>query len=388
MNRRFPHYCALAVLTWLPVSDEAQPASPTTQFAVEASADSIRKYRFLAKTARETKDLDGALGYYAEYLKYETKPERQRQTYFFVGKMLATKKQYGAAVTALRKAITIDSLYVNPNLLLYSLYLQTGKPDSAARSLERVVAARPDEIKHRRKLADLYRRESEFEAAVGHYEAILESDRDPASDDASAEVMEILSLLHEDMGQSDKALTWRSRLLEMQSGADISGTRETLEKILRLQLGSKDKDGALGTLKKLIQEDPTNRFSYYSQMTDLAESSGDKKMRLKGLEGMVEAEPGDIGTVAALVELHLHEQRVGEARRWLEQGLRVSGNSAHLQLLRGELLVMEGSEEEALEAFERAKADPAWERIAQQKIWLLRPPETEEEKLKREFFGQ
>ncbi len=38
-------------------------------------------------------------------------------------------------------------------------------------------------------------------------------------------------------------------------------------------------------------------------------------------------------------------------------------------------------------AFEAAKADPGWERVAQQRIWQIRPPETEEEKLKRAFFG-
>jgi hypothetical protein len=34
-----------------------------------------------------------------------------------------------------------------------------------------------------------------------------------------------------------------------------------------------------------------------------------------------------------------------------------------------------------------AMSDPAWERVAQQRIWKIHPPETEEEKLKREFFG-
>ena len=37
---------------------------------------------------------------------------------------------------------------------------------------------------------------------------------------------------------------------------------------------------------------------------------------------------------------------------------------------------------------ERLKSDPRWEVVAQQRIWLIRPPETKEEKLKKDFFGK
>ena len=52
-----------------------------------------------------------------------------------------------------------------------------------------------------------------------------------------------------------------------------------------------------------------------------------------------------------------------------------------------DLLLREGAEDEAVTAYEKAMSDPAWERVAQQRIWKIHPPETEEEKLKREFFG-
>ena len=50
-------------------------------------------------------------------------------------------------------------------------------------------------------------------------------------------------------------------------------------------------------------------------------------------------------------------------------------------------MVMQGNEEDALTAFEVARADPGWQEVAQQRIWQIRPPETEEERLKRQFFG-
>ena len=42
---------------------------------------------------------------------------------------------------------------------------------------------------------------------------------------------------------------------------------------------------------------------------------------------------------------------------------------------------------DAVASFELARIDPNWEAVAQQRIWQIHPPETEEEKLRREFFG-
>ena len=53
-------------------------------------------------------------------------------------------------------------------------------------------------------------------------------------------------------------------------------------------------------------------------------------------------------------------------------------------LMAAEVLAARGL---AVTVYEKAMSDPAWERVAQQRIWKIHPPETEEEKLKREFFG-
>jgi hypothetical protein len=55
--------------------------------------------------------------------------------------------------------------------------------------------------------------------------------------------------------------------------------------------------------------------------------------------------------------------------------------------LKGDLHTRKGEEILAIAAYEIAKGDPVWQAVAQQRIWQLRPPETREEKLKREFFG-
>ena len=83
----------------------------------------------------------------------------------------------------------------------------------------------------------------------------------------------------------------------------------------------------------------------------------------------------------------LVEETPKTAEEWIDRGLALAPRHAHLQLLRGDIMVRRGDEEEAIEAYETALDDPDWRSVAQQRIWQLRPPETEEEKLKREFFG-
>ena len=124
-----------------------------------ATADSIRKYKYYAKTARQNKEYDRAIGYYTTLLQYS--PQDLKAAYFLGQLYYEKKDSTGARIAlpqariALRQAVSIDSLHLNSNLLLYSIYKAMDLPDSAAWSLERVLLEKPE---HRRELADLYRR--------------------------------------------------------------------------------------------------------------------------------------------------------------------------------------------------------------------------------------
>ena len=372
-------------------------------------ADSIRKYRFLAKTKRQKKEYDTALQYYQEYLKYRP---NDHKAHFFIGQIYYKKyershddspnvdqkqKYVDAARQALHRAVALDSLHVNSNLLLHQIYKNDSRfdslksdsqIDSAAYYLEQVLVARPEDLKYRRKLADFYRHQGSIRLATGHYVRLAEAE------EGNSELVKLIADLYEDLGEAEQSLAWRQRLLQVpESEATASAEKginqriKTLESIFELQRETGDVKAAFETLMQLVQIDSLNRHSYYSRMVSMAEESGDKSMKLEGLKGMVRTDPGDLETLAKLVEWHLNEGDREAAWRGLEQGLRRDEKNAHLQLLKGDALELEGAEEEALAAFEIAKRDPVWERIAQQRIWELRPPETEEEKLKRKFFG-
>ena len=343
-----------------------------------AKADSIRKYKYYAKTARQNKEYDRAISYYTTLLQYSP---QDLQAAYFLGKVYYEKKDFVGVRTALRQAISIDSLHLNSNLLLYSVY-QADFPDSAAWSLERVLLKKPDAAEHRRKLADLYRREGHNERAVAHYKQLVEAEREDTTGVEDTELIEILAVLYQELGQVEQALEWRKRQVEGGPGG-----ADQLESIVELKLEVGDVEGAYDTLLELAKVDSQNAYSYYNRIASIASEEDDDTWRFKGLKGMVEADPKDLKSIAELVEWHQGRGELASAKAWLGRGLKEAPEDAHLLLLKGDNLVREGDEEGAIAAFEKAKADPAWEKVAQQRIWQLRPPETEEEKLKRQFFG-
>ena len=345
-----------------------------------ATADSIQKYKYYAKTARQNKEYDRAIGYYTTVLQYS--PQDLKAAYFLGQLYYEKKDSTGARIAlpqahiALRQAISVDSLHLNSNLLLYSIYKAMDRPDSAAWSLERVLLKKTDATKYRRELADLYRHEGHNERAVVHYEQLVaDGVKDP-------ELIEILAVLHQELGQLEQALQLRKRQVEAGPGG-----ADQLESIVELKIEVGDVDGAYDTLLELAKVDSQNAYSYYNQIASIAAEAGNDSMHVEGLKGMVEADPKDVKSIAELVEWHQGRGEFVAAKAMLKQGLRGNAEDAHLLLLKGDNLVREGDEEGAIAAFEKAKADPAWEKVAQQRIWQLRPPETEEEKLKRQFFG-
>jgi tetratricopeptide (TPR) repeat protein len=339
-----------------------------------ATADSVRKYKFLAKTARSKKEYAEARDYYSQLVKYSP---ADLQAHFFLGDMNYRLRQFDAARAAFVAALALDSLHVNSNLRLYSVYASSDVVDSAAFCLERVLLVKPDSDENRRKLADLYRREGRSERAVTHYTQLIGRGAD------DEELFEMLALLNQDLGQVEEALKWRRKLVGSE-GEEVD--TKQLESVVELQLETGDTAGAFKSLFKLALVDTVNAYSYYSRIAAIAEEQNDEGTLLKAREGMVRADPKDIQTVAQLVEWNMREDQFKAARRWLDRGLQAS-EDAHLLVLKGDLLLRDGAEEEAVAAYEKAKADPAWERVAQQRIWKIHPPETEEEKLKREFFG-
>ena len=363
---------------------ESKTTAVTTVFNADTAADSTRKYRYLAKTARERKEHDKALEYYRRLLLYD--PD-YAAAHYFRGKILVEKKNFSGAKECLLAAIGLDSMLVNGNALLCQLYLNEDKPDSSQLYLNRIRDLKAGRFRPlQRRLADALRRAGLTRDAIAQYENLADADSS-----STGELYALLATLYQDIGESGEALNWRTRLLSHQEQTLPGSTRiriETLQEMVLLQEKTGAYDDALATLDQLAQMDSGNGYPYYSQMADIAEKTSRPAIERAALEGMATANPKDVESVAALAELFLAEDELEEAEQWITRGLVVMPADAYLQVLKGDIMSRKGLEEQALAAFEIALDDPDWRGVAQQRIWQLRPPETEEEKLKRAFFGE
>jgi len=161
--------------------------------AEEAVADSVRKYRFLAKTAGDRKDYPAAVDYYRRFL--ELKPDDQRGHYR-LGRVFYESRDLSSAWSSLDEALRLDSTHVNTNLVLFRVLNEQGIADSAALCLERVLAKRPADNVNRRLLADQYRRRNCTQQALGHYTQLA------ANLPGDSELVEIISVLYEALGEA------------------------------------------------------------------------------------------------------------------------------------------------------------------------------------------
>lgn len=358
-------------------------SNPTTT-AERTVVDSARKYRYLAKTARERKEHDEALEYYQRLLKYD--PD-YAAAHYFRGKILVEQKNYTGAKECLLAAIGLDSLLVNCNALLCKLYLAEDKPDSSQLYVNRIRHLKDGRFRPlQRRIADALRRGGMTRAAIAQYEDLVDADSS-----GTGELYDLVATLYHDIGESDKALSWRKRLLAHQEQTVPGSTQvriETLQEMVLLQEETGSYDEVLATLDRLAQMNPANSYPYYSHMADIAEQTHRPAVKRAALEGMATANPKDVDSAAALAELFLAENKLTAAEQWVGRGLVIVPADAHLQVLKGDIMSRRGSEEQAIAAFEIALEDPDWRSVAQQRIWQLRPPETEEEKLKRAFFGE
>ena len=229
------------------------------------------------------------------------------KAHYFSGSLLANKGDTETAKHHLLICVSLDSLHVNSNVLLTQLYLRQEDADSAWVYLEPVLSVKPAVARYhqfRRQIADLHRIQGNHAAAIAHYEALATNSTTDAR-----QVSDLLSQLHEASGDEKEALAWSSRALSSPATDTSPSTTEILNRMLELQVSTGARPDAYETLRQLVRLDSLSRYSYFDRMAEIAAKAGDLPQQVEALEGMVEAQPHDLGPLATLVELHLRGKK-------------------------------------------------------------------------------
>ena len=73
---------------------------------------------------------------------------------------------------------------------------------------------------------------------------------------------------------------------------------------------------------------------------------------------------------------------------YVRRGLELDPADGRFHILLGENYRSLGQTDKALKEFKIAMQDPEWKSSAQRLVWQIEKPETQEEKLEREFFSR
>ena len=139
-------------------------------------------------------------------------------------------------------------------------------------------------------------------------------------------------------------------------------------------------------LRRIAENDSTD-ISCLIKLEDIYRHQNDTHNLIWAIEQHHGESPRDCVLIGELAELLFREGKTEKGLEYLQKGLEISTDDGKLRILMGEYFRSRGEIEKALREYERALQDSTWRASAQEFIWQIQPPESEEEKAEREFFN-
>jgi tetratricopeptide (TPR) repeat protein len=283
-------------------------------------------------------------------------------------------KQPQKAKEAYTSAIRVDALHSYAHYMLGRIYYQESNYDSAMVEIEEAIRFNSDiEDQACLALGDLcaYRKD---ERAMKYYLAAI----DLIYNDVKR--FWTLTKLLEENGYYEEAISACRHVLELDPSHN-----EALLRLAETQLKVRAYRGALDSYSKLAEIDSENAY-YHTVMAKIHEQIEDTDGVLICLYNVVDINPDNTDAIAKAAEICLSQNDLEEAKRDIDKGLAVDSKDPRLRVLKGEYLRAIGKDELAIIELKKVISDPEWGNYAQRLIWEIKPPLTEEEKRKREFF--
>ena len=342
-----------------------------------AEVDSVTKadmhYSF-ARQYHRNKQYDDAITQYRKSLKYD--PHNIRAHYYLGSIYYSNKADTASATAEYLRTVALDSTYVNAYRMLSRIYYAKADYDSTIVIFERLAALEPETPEFRHRLVHLYVYKGDHEKAVPHAEKLSELIPD------DEEILTQLGDSYLKSGRKRDARTAYERVL-LSRPEDI----RLLRLLIQLERDARDEPKMLEHSKALARVDSMN-YQLFTKIAELAQKLDRTDDFEAALKRMVQIRSADAFPVGHLAEFYFNAGRLKKARRWIDRGLKLAPEDGRLLVLSGEYYLKEGHKDEALEQFTAALVDPAWKSHAQQMIWSIKPPLSEEEKRKRDFFSR
>jgi tetratricopeptide (TPR) repeat protein len=373
MSRRTTSFLAIVLCVAVQHLLEARAQKPAAPDAPEA-ADEARERkvmeRFLGvleKTPRRGTALDRVYGYHVErgsldaFLKtYQSRvaaDPNDGASWLLIGLVEAQRGRDSAAVEAFRKAESTRPDDALPSYYLGQALVLVGQPDSAAEAFERALTRKPG----RADLLDVYQALGRVhQRAHRNDKALAVWDRLEKAFPDDPRVQEQIAHALADEGQDASALARFEALAKSTRDRfrQVQFAMEAAE--LKVRLGKSPE--ALADFETLLGKlDPESWL--YREVRRKVEEVFLRTDDLAGLatyyEKWIKKTPDDVEAMARLGRTLASQGRVSEARKWLDEAVKLAPSRRELRLALIEQLVQDRKFAEAASQYEAlAKLEP------------------------------
>ena len=342
---------------------------------IDSSLEARKHYSF-AKQYEKNKMVEDAVAQYRKALNYDP---RNAKIHYNLGILYYKLKQMPLAKREFLWTTRLDSVHADAHYMLGNIHYGASQTnanyDSSLIEFEKTAALKPEDVNVRRILMGLYLYKEQYKDALRHCAVVTEL----APEDTSTwiECAEIAIICE----QPDEAIDAYTQAWTLNQ--DI----ETLKPLASLQYDAGHYEEALESYRILAGLEPKN-YDFLVQIAETHKRLGHTSQVIETLRRMVALRPDDLKSISRVAEWYFNAEELNTAKEWIKRGLKVDSKDGRLRVLNGDYYLKSGREDLALAEYEKALNDPLWKANAQQKIWTVRPPLSEEEKKRREFFNR
>ncbi|MFC1528947.1 tetratricopeptide repeat protein [Candidatus Latescibacterota bacterium] len=274
------------------------------------------------------------------------------------------------------KSLMLNPEHYNSALQLSRLYYENGNFDSTMVMYELMYKLEPENNKLLATIAGLKEYLGDIEGALNDFIKLID-----AGEDSYDNLMRASSLAQK-QDKMSTALKYATMALEKKPGDSealkiASHTSESLEQL----------DTAALFYRQRAEKDSTTE-STFVQLEDIYRKLFDRKNLLWALERHHKIAPEDMDILGELCELLYAESMMDKCVQYVKKGLILDPGDGRFRILFGENFRAQGQNDKALEQYKLALKDEKWNSSAQRLINLIEKPETEEEKVERDFFNR
>ncbi len=297
------------------------------------------------------------------------------QVYYAYADLLKKMDEKEQAIDAYEKVLELNPDYYNAAANLSRLYYETGNYTATLEMYNKMYTLKPENTKLLASIANIREFVGDENGAYEAMKKLIESGEDT----------------YENLIRIAKYAFEREEIETAHMYAVMAlGKKEN--DLTALELAGKtgmlmnDQKLAIKFYRKIAEIDSTS-IPVLTIVEELYRALSDRENLIWALKRHHELDRANVNILGELCEIFDVQELNDEKIMFIQRGIELAPEDGRFHILMGENYRALGQNDKALEEFRLAMKDERWRASAQRFIWQIEKPETEEEKLAKEFFS-